>query len=203
MDNWDFYFVKSQCDLLNRFGHFNIFFFIFDWEFVLKLTETVAILSSDPYVTCIILTTFYNFSTRTWKEVCFACVDNNEFRLAQMCGLHIVVHADELEDLINYYQDRGKFLYLAILFNFLVKTWSEFLDIFILCNTFLLSYEVRICSFNDFFHWLIFVVKSQFEFPDILKLTIFFFPQVISMSWWAYWRPPSASNGLTWACSPS
>ncbi len=48
-------------------------------------------------------------STRTWKEVCFACVDNKEFRLAQMCGLHIVVHADELEDLINYYQDRGYF----------------------------------------------------------------------------------------------
>merc|ERR1711899_310725 len=48
-------------------------------------------------------------STRTWKEVCFACVDNGEFRLAQMCGLHIVVHADELEDLINYYQDRGYF----------------------------------------------------------------------------------------------
>merc|ERR1711992_398024 len=46
-------------------------------------------------------------STRTWKEVCFACVDNSEFRLAQMCGLHIVVHADELEDLINYYQDLG------------------------------------------------------------------------------------------------
>lgn len=48
-------------------------------------------------------------STRTWKEVCFACVDNEEFRLAQMCGLHIVVHADELEELINYYQDRGFF----------------------------------------------------------------------------------------------
>ncbi|XP_037292516.1 clathrin heavy chain [Manduca sexta] len=48
-------------------------------------------------------------STRTWKEVCFACVDAGEFRLAQMCGLHIVVHADELEDLINYYQDRGHF----------------------------------------------------------------------------------------------
>ncbi|XP_044739664.1 clathrin heavy chain [Chrysoperla carnea] len=48
-------------------------------------------------------------STRTWKEVCFACVDAEEFRLAQMCGMHIVVHADELEDLINYYQDRGHF----------------------------------------------------------------------------------------------
>lgn len=42
-------------------------------------------------------------------QVCFACVNNEEFRLAQMCGLHIVVHADELEELINYYQDRGFF----------------------------------------------------------------------------------------------
>lgn len=42
-------------------------------------------------------------------QVCFACVDGEEFRLAQMCGLHIVVHADELEELINYYQDRGYF----------------------------------------------------------------------------------------------
>ncbi|XP_019565714.2 clathrin heavy chain 2 isoform X1 [Rhinolophus sinicus] len=48
-------------------------------------------------------------STRTWKEVCFACVDGQEFRLAQLCGLHIVVHADELEELIRYYQDRGYF----------------------------------------------------------------------------------------------
>ncbi|KFD72333.1 hypothetical protein M514_11620 [Trichuris suis] len=46
-------------------------------------------------------------STKTWKEVCFACVDAKEFRLAQMCGLHIVVHADELEELISNYQNRG------------------------------------------------------------------------------------------------
>lgn len=54
-------------------------------------------------------------ATKTWKEVCFACVDNEEFRLAQMCGLHIVVHADELEELINYYQDRGFFEELILL----------------------------------------------------------------------------------------
>lgn len=42
-------------------------------------------------------------------QVCFSCVDSQEFRLAQVCGLHIVVHADELEDLINYYQNRGHF----------------------------------------------------------------------------------------------
>uniref|UniRef100_A0A4W5R2C5 Clathrin, heavy chain-like 1 n=1 Tax=Hucho hucho TaxID=62062 RepID=A0A4W5R2C5_9TELE len=46
-------------------------------------------------------------STRTWKEVCCACVNGEEFRLAQICGLHIVIHADELEELISYYQDRG------------------------------------------------------------------------------------------------
>ncbi|MEQ2177700.1 hypothetical protein GOODEAATRI_006322 [Goodea atripinnis] len=43
------------------------------------------------------------------QQVCFACVDGEEFRLAQICGLHIVIHADELEDLISYYQDRGYF----------------------------------------------------------------------------------------------
>jgi clathrin heavy chain len=48
-------------------------------------------------------------STKTWKEVCFACVESNEFRMAQMCGLHIVVHADELEELISFYQSRGYF----------------------------------------------------------------------------------------------
>lgn len=48
-------------------------------------------------------------STRTWKEVCFACVDASEFRLAQLCGLNIVVHADELDELISYYQDQGFF----------------------------------------------------------------------------------------------
>ena len=36
-------------------------------------------------------------------------MNNQEFRLAQICGLHIVVHADELEELINYYQNRGHF----------------------------------------------------------------------------------------------
>ena len=51
-------------------------------------------------------------STKTWKDVCFACVDSQEFRLAQQAGLHIVVHADELDELINYYQDKGYFVEL-------------------------------------------------------------------------------------------
>eukprot|EP00998_Keelungia_sp_KM082_P006002 NODE_227_length_2254_cov_13.716032_g221_i0.p1 GENE.NODE_227_length_2254_cov_13.716032_g221_i0~~NODE_227_length_2254_cov_13.716032_g221_i0.p1 ORF type:complete len:689 (-),score=259.27 NODE_227_length_2254_cov_13.716032_g221_i0:186-2108(-) len=46
---------------------------------------------------------------KTWKEVNEACVDAEEFRLAQMCALNIIVHADELEHVINFYSERGHF----------------------------------------------------------------------------------------------
>ena len=40
-------------------------------------------------------------STRTWKEVNASCVEHKEFRLAQICALHIIVNPDELEELIT------------------------------------------------------------------------------------------------------
>jgi clathrin heavy chain len=48
-------------------------------------------------------------STRTWKEVHVTCVEHKEFRLAQICALHIVVNPDELEELIGYYAKFGYF----------------------------------------------------------------------------------------------
>ena len=48
-------------------------------------------------------------TSKTWKEICFACVDEREFRLAQLCGLNIIVQADELDQISEYYQVRGKF----------------------------------------------------------------------------------------------
>ena len=39
-------------------------------------------------------------SSRTWKEVCFACVDAEEFRLAQICGLNIIIQVFRYIDLI-------------------------------------------------------------------------------------------------------
>lgn len=48
-------------------------------------------------------------SSKTWKEVCFACVEQEEYRLAQLCGLSIIVNADDLEDVSDFYQSRGKF----------------------------------------------------------------------------------------------
>ena len=48
-------------------------------------------------------------STRTWKEVNATCVEHKEFRLAQICALHIIVNPDELEELIGSYEKFGHF----------------------------------------------------------------------------------------------
>ena len=44
----------------------------------------------------------------TWKEVNVACVKDGEFRLAAMCGLHIIVHPDHLDELIGTYEGVGQ-----------------------------------------------------------------------------------------------
>mmetsp|Transcript_21954 Transcript_21954/g.32005 ORF Transcript_21954/g.32005 Transcript_21954/m.32005 type:complete len:1722 (-) Transcript_21954:178-5343(-) len=47
-------------------------------------------------------------SISTWKEVNAACVRAQEFRLANICGLHIIVHPDHLLELINLYERVGR-----------------------------------------------------------------------------------------------
>ena len=41
--------------------------------------------------------------------MCYACVEEEEFRLAQLCGLNIIVNADDLEEVSEFYQRRGHF----------------------------------------------------------------------------------------------
>jgi len=48
-------------------------------------------------------------SIPTWKQVCFACVDAEQFRLAQMAALHIIVYNEHLNDLIAHYEQHGFF----------------------------------------------------------------------------------------------
>ena len=48
-------------------------------------------------------------ATKVWKEVNAACVDNEEFKLAQICGLHLIIHAEELDQLIKLYENKGFF----------------------------------------------------------------------------------------------
>ncbi|KAK3062806.1 Clathrin heavy chain, partial [Teratosphaeriaceae sp. CCFEE 6253] len=40
-------------------------------------------------------------NVKVWKQVNEACVAKKEFRLAQICGLNLIVHADELADLVK------------------------------------------------------------------------------------------------------
>ena len=47
-------------------------------------------------------------SVSTWKEVNLACLRANEVRLANICGLNIIVHPDHLEELINHYERAGR-----------------------------------------------------------------------------------------------
>lgn len=49
------------------------------------------------------------YSIQTWKDVCYACVDAHKFRLAQMCGVNIIVFMDHLHDLIRHYEIGGHF----------------------------------------------------------------------------------------------
>jgi clathrin heavy chain len=48
-------------------------------------------------------------STKVWKQVNQACIDKREFRLAQICGLNLIVHAEELQELIQQYEYNGFF----------------------------------------------------------------------------------------------
>lgn len=46
-------------------------------------------------------------NTQVWKQVNAACIEKHEFRLAQICGLNLIVHAEELQALVHLYEYRG------------------------------------------------------------------------------------------------
>jgi len=48
-------------------------------------------------------------NVKVWKQVNEACVAKKEFRLAQICGLNLIVHAEELQDLVKQYERNGYF----------------------------------------------------------------------------------------------
>lgn len=46
---------------------------------------------------------------KVWKQVHGACVDKKEFRLAQICGLNLIVDAEQLQELVKGYEHNGYF----------------------------------------------------------------------------------------------
>lgn len=53
---------------------------------------------------------------KVWRQVNDACIAQKEFRLAQICGLNLIVHAEELEELVSVYEESGYFEELISLF---------------------------------------------------------------------------------------
>eukprot|EP00559_Dactyliosolen_fragilissimus_P005094 CAMPEP_0184856570 /NCGR_PEP_ID=MMETSP0580-20130426/1757_1 /TAXON_ID=1118495 /ORGANISM="Dactyliosolen fragilissimus" /LENGTH=1720 /DNA_ID=CAMNT_0027351673 /DNA_START=136 /DNA_END=5301 /DNA_ORIENTATION=- len=52
----------------------------------------------------------------TWKQVCFACVRADEFRLASTCGLEVIKYPDHVDEVVIYYSDLGHFTQVVSLF---------------------------------------------------------------------------------------
>merc|ERR1719401_1706145 len=46
---------------------------------------------------------------KTWKEVNIACVAAEQFRCAEIAGMHIIIHPDHLEELSSHYEKLGHF----------------------------------------------------------------------------------------------
>jgi clathrin heavy chain len=46
---------------------------------------------------------------KTWKEVMVACVEHKDFKYAQTCALNLVTDSEELDFIMNYYQNKGYF----------------------------------------------------------------------------------------------
>jgi len=55
-------------------------------------------------------------NVKVWKQVSDICIENKEFKLAQVCGLNIIIHAEELSELVNKYESLGYFEELIALF---------------------------------------------------------------------------------------
>lgn len=55
-------------------------------------------------------------NTSVWKQVNSACIENKEFRLAQICGLNLIIDAEELPELVKTYEHNGYFNEVIALF---------------------------------------------------------------------------------------
>lgn len=55
-------------------------------------------------------------NTNVWKQVNDACIENKEFRLAQICGMNLIIDAEELPALVRIYEHNGYFKELIGLF---------------------------------------------------------------------------------------
>jgi len=128
----------------------------------------------------------------TWKEVSKACVAAEEFRLAAMCGMHIIVHPDHLEELITLYEraaqsdelikmleqglglegaHAGIFTELGILYSkYLPEKLMEHIKIF--CSRMNIPKILRACDKARLWDEAVFLYKNDEQQDSAVKLMI-------------------------------
>jgi hypothetical protein len=88
---------------------------------------------------------------RVWKQVHKACLEKNEFRLAQICGLNIVVHAEELTALVQMYERLGHFEEIVSLLEAGLSLERAHMGIFTELSILLSKYKPAKCEYTSHF----------------------------------------------------
>ena len=110
-----------------------------------------------------------------------------------MCGLHIVVHADELEDLINYYQDRGYFDELMSLLEASLGLERAHMGMFTELAILYSKYKpAKLREHLELFWSRVNIPKVSFHLKLILKIHIRKYPQLF------FYNLTSFKVGLNW-----
>lgn len=101
---------------------------------------------------------------KTWKEVCFACVEAQQFRLAQSCGINIVVVAEELNEVIDFYLERGHFDKIIDLLEYAIHLENTHVGLFTELGILYSKFKPeKLLEFIKLFH-------SNLNIPTLLKV---------------------------------
>ncbi|KZT09895.1 clathrin heavy chain 1 [Laetiporus sulphureus 93-53] len=104
-------------------------------------------------------------NTQVWKQVHAACLEKGEFRLAQICGLNIVVHAEELSALVRAYERRGHFEEILVLLEAALSLERAHMGIFTELSVLYSKYKPE----KLMEHLKLFV--SRINIPKVIKAT--------------------------------
>lgn len=95
-----------------------------------------------------------------WKEVCFVCVDGQEFCFVQLCGFYIVIYVDELEELMCYYQECGYFEELILMLEVVLGLEWVYMGMFIELVIFYFKFKLqKMLEYLEFFWFCVNILK--------------------------------------------
>ncbi|PWN29567.1 putative CHC1-clathrin heavy chain [Jaminaea rosea] len=103
-------------------------------------------------------------NTSVWKQVHAACLAKGEFKLAQICGLAVVPHAEELPSLIRSYERLGRFDELLNLFESALGLERAHMGVFTQAGIALAKYRPERLMEHLKLYW------SRSNLPQLIKV---------------------------------